>query len=57
MIDGIDSVIWRPYLGFEDWEEDATKLLYAFRRRYLIKKIPYILDKHLIDRIYRQFWW
>lgn len=42
MIDDIDSVIWRPYLDCEEWEEDDIELPYVFRSMYLIRKTPYI---------------
>lgn len=55
MIDDIDVVIWRLYLGCEEWEDDAVELPYTFRSRYLIGRTPYILERQLVDRVGRQF--
>ncbi|XP_059070641.1 protein MAINTENANCE OF MERISTEMS-like [Cryptomeria japonica] len=55
VIDDIDIVIWRLYLGCEEWEDDAVELPYTFRSRYLIGRMPYILERQLVDRVGRQF--
>ncbi|GLJ17130.1 hypothetical protein SUGI_0296410 [Cryptomeria japonica] len=53
--DDIDMVIWRPYLGCEQWEDDAVELPYTFQSRYLIGQTPYVLERQLVDRVGRQF--
>lgn len=55
VIDDIDMVIWRPYLGCEQWEDDAVELPYTFQSRYLIGWIPHVLERQLVDRVGRQF--
>lgn len=55
MIDDIDMVIWRSYLGCEQCEDDAVELPYTFRSRYLIGRTPYVLERQLVDRVGRQF--
>lgn len=53
MIDEIDSVVWRTYLDCEEWEDDVVELSYVFQSRYLIGWTPYIIERQLIDRVYR----
>ncbi|GLJ50602.1 hypothetical protein SUGI_1078020 [Cryptomeria japonica] len=55
VIDDIDVIIWRPYLGCEEWEDDAVELPYTFRSRYLIGRMPYVLERQLVDRVCKQF--
>lgn len=55
MIDEIDNVVWRPYRDCEEWEDDAVELPYVFQSRYLIGSTPYIIEKHLIERVCSQF--
>lgn len=55
MIDEIDSLVWRPYLDCEEWEDDAVDLPYVFRSRYLIGRTPYVIEQQLIDKVCRQF--
>lgn len=55
MIDDIDVVIWRPYLGCEEWEDDVVELPYTFQSRHLIGRMPYVLERQLVNRVGRQF--
>lgn len=54
-LDDLDTVIWRPYLECEPWEDDVEALPYVFMTFFLIGHKSYTVERQLLGRVMRQF--
>lgn len=44
MLDDIDEAIWRPYMFTKPWVEDDEKMVYFFGLRYLLGRVPGVIE-------------
>lgn len=55
VLDDIDTIIWRPYMDSEVWAKDELEMPYVYMSRYLIGRMPFIIERFLHNRVQRQY--
>lgn len=51
VLDDIDTVIWRAYMDCEVWAKDRLEMPYVYMSRYLIERMPFIIERFLHNRM------
>lgn len=54
-LDDLDTIIWRPNLDCDSWEDDGEALPYVFVTRFLIGHTSYYGERQFPGRVMRQF--
>lgn len=52
-LDELDIVIWHPYRGCKQWEDNAEMMPSVFMGWFLIGRTTYVIERHLSGRVMR----
>ncbi|XP_059073617.1 protein MAINTENANCE OF MERISTEMS-like [Cryptomeria japonica] len=55
VLDDIDTVVSRPYMECEVWVEDGMEMPYVYMSRYLIGRMPFVIERFLHSQVHRQY--